>query len=409
MKLTHATLLNAKPQAKPYKIRAENSLYLLVSVSGSKRWKYDYRIGGKASTLTLGDFPDTNLTDARIKRDAARDLVKAGKDPLQTAAIEKQETIEAGKNTVWLAVNDWFESEKNSWSESYRNSALRYLHRYVRDTDFGALPVRDTRPMHVATLLQSIAKRKTAAGVERKSAGAPHVAIRVRSLLDSAFRRAVTTELIEFNPIASLETTLIKTPETRNNAALGEVELKRLIAAIPLSSTPLTRYALRLLLLTATRTVELREARWKEFDLDHAVWIIPSERMKKRKPHAVPLSQQVMRILQEVKELTKRDKPDDFLLPNTKDASRCMSHAAINKALTRMGFNDDGNWFRAHGCRGTFATWADEAGFNAKAVDRALAHVEQNRVRRSYSKAEYMPERQKMMQMWADYIDSIAR
>ncbi|CAD6526159.1 tyrosine-type recombinase/integrase [Paraburkholderia sabiae] len=407
--LTHAHLLAAKPKDKPYKVVDDHSLYLYVPVSGKRKWKFDFRIGGKTSTITLGDFPAMTLKEARTKRDAARELVKDGINPLLRKEQLKQDNIKAAENTVYSIVKSWFDAEKIRFSDSYRDSASRYIERYLNDTAFGNLPARDVKPAQVSKFLQSIAVRNGTSGDERKKTGAPHVAVRVRSYLDGGFRRAITQEIVEHNPVSALRfSDVAKLPETRNNTALDDINLKRLIASIGVTpAKPLTKLALRLLLLTATRTVEVREARWQEFDFKHAQWTVPGGRMKMKKSHIVPLSHQAITVLKQVKELTKRDKPDDFVFPNERDPSRPLSHAVINKLIIRAGFGEGENWFRAHGFRGTFATWADENNFTVKAVDRALAHVEKNQVRRAYSKAQLLPERQKMMQTWADFLQTI--
>ncbi|MEX3786510.1 tyrosine-type recombinase/integrase [Paraburkholderia sp. BR14374] len=195
-------------------------------------------------------------------------------------------------------------------------------------------------------------------------------------------------------------------PPTRHNRALKADELRHLLVAAAVTGTPLTRLAMLLLLLTSVRTAELRGSTWKEIDLESAIWTIPGERMKMRHPHVVPLSTQAIEILKEVREITRAKSVDDYLFPNVRDSSRPMASTTINAVLIRAGFNHE-RLFRAHGARGTFSTWAYEQGFTPLAVERQLAHVETNRVSRAYNKAEFLPERQRMMQDWGDYLQDI--
>jgi integrase len=408
MRLTYPLLLNAKPQDKPYKIRDRDSMYLRVSVSGSKVWKFDYRLDGKDCSYTLGRFPDLSINDARQRRNDAAKLVASGIHPKAYEQQLQLQTITHNKNTFWAICEDWIEDNRDRWSEYYCGQAIRFLSRYVKDSPLGKMPVRDIKVAHVYDLLQSIAKRKTLSGDERKPGGAPHIAVRLRQHLDAIFRRAIIRGRADANPVAALKASDVVTlPPTRHNRALEADELKCLLDSLSVVGTALTRLAMHLLLLTSVRTIELRGATWKEIDLKSAIWAIPGERMKMGHPHVVPLSTQAIEILKEIQKITGATIADDYLFPNVKDKSRPMSPTTINAALIRAGFNDE-RLFRAHGARGTFSTWAHEQGFAPLAVERQLAHVEKNRVSRAYNKAEFLPERQKMMQDWGDYLQSMS-
>lgn len=408
MKLTYAQLLNAKPQDRPYKLRDRDSMYLRVSVSGSKVWKFDYRLDGKDCSYTLGRFPDLSISDARQRRNDAAKLVASGIHP---KAYEKQlqlQTITHNKNTFWAVCDEWIEDNRDTWSEYYCGQAVRFLSRYVKDSPLGKMPVREIKVAHIYDLLQSIAKRKTLSGDERKTGGAPHIAVRLRQHLDAIFRRAIIKGRADANPVAALKVSdLLTLPPTRHNRALEADELKPLLDSLSVVGTALTRLAMRLLLLTSVRTAELRGATWKEIDLKSAIWAIPGERMKMGHPHVVPLSTQAIEILQEIRRVTGATAADDYVFQNVKDKTRPMAATTINAALIRAGFNGE-RLFRAHGARGTFSTWAYEQGFAPLAVERQLAHVEKNRVSRAYNKAEFLPERRKMMQDWGDYLQSMS-
>ena len=408
MKITYLLLLNAKPQGKPYKIRDRDSMYLRVSVSGSKVWKFDYRLDGKDCSYTLGRFPDLSISETRQRRIDAAKLVASGVHP---KAHEKQLQLQAithNKNTFWAVCEEWIEDNRDRWSEYYCGQAIRFLSRYVKDSPLGNMPVRDIKVAHVYDLLQSISKRKVLSGDERKLGGAPHIAVRLRQHLDAIFRRAIIRGRAEANPVAALKVSDVVTlPPTRHNRALEADELKHVLAAFSVTGTPLTRLAMRLLLLTSVRTVGLRGATWREFDLEAAMWALPGERMKMARPHLVPLSTQAIEVLEKVKEITRPKTSGDCLFPNARDKSRPMAATTINAALVRAGFNNE-RLFRAHGARGTFSTWAHERGFVPLAIERQLAHVERDRVSRAYNKAEFLSERQKMMQDWGDYLESLS-
>ncbi|MGF6261082.1 integrase [Paraburkholderia youngii] len=408
MRLTYPLLQNAKPQSKPYKLRDRDSMYLRVSVSGSKVWKFDYRLDGKDCSYTLGRFPDLSIADARQLRNAAAKLVASGIHPKAYEKQLQQQTVAHQKNTLWPVCEEWLNDNRGNWTAYYHGQATRFLTRYVKNSQFGAMPIRDITVTHMYDLLQSIAKRKALAGDERKAEGAPHIAIRLRQHLDAVFRRAIISGRVDSNPVAALKPSDVVTlPPTRHNRALGADELKNVLAAFSVTGTQLTRLAMRLLLLTSVRTVELRGATWREFDLESAIWAIPGGRMKMERAHVVPLSAQAIETLEKIKKISQPKSADDYLFPNVRDKSRPMAATTINAALVRAGFNHE-RLFRAHGARGTFSTWAHEQGFAPLAIERQLAHVERNRVSRAYNKAEFLPERQKMMQAWGNYLENLS-
>lgn len=382
-------------------------MYLRVAVSGSKVWKFDYRLDGKDCSYTLGRFPDVSLADARQLRNAAAKLVVAGIHPKAHEKQLQQQTVAYRKNTLWPVCEEWLDDNQQNWTPYYHGQATRFLTRYVKRSPLGAMPVRDITVAHVFDLLQPIAKRKTIASDERKADGAPHIAIRLRQHLDAVFRRAIITGRADSNPVAALKPSdVVTVPPTRHNRALEADELKHVLAAFSVVCTQRTRLAMRLLLLTSVRTIELRFATWREFDLDSAIWSIPGERMKMERPHVVPLSTQAIEVLKTMREITRPRSDDNYVFPNVTDKSRPMGATTINAALGRAGFNHE-RLFRAHGARGTFSTWTHEQGFSPLAIERQLAHVERNRVKRAYNKAEFLSERKKIMQDWGNYLEEL--
>jgi integrase len=408
MKLTYSVLINAKPQSKPYKIRDRDAMYLLVSAAGSKTWKFDYRLDGKACTYTLGRFPDVSLGDARRLRGEAAQSVAAGIHPKIRDKKLQREGIDHHANTLWPICEEWLEDNQAVWTPYYHGQATRFVTRYVKDSLLGNMPVRDIKAAHIYDLLQSVAKRKTLGKSERKAEGAPHVALRLRRHLGAVFRRAIISGRADVNPVVALKVSDVLTlPPTRHNRALDASELADVLDGVAAVARPLARLALRLLLLTAVRTSELRGATWKEIDFESRTWSIPGSRMKMRRPHLVPLSDQAVVALKNLQTLTKAKAADDYLFPNIRDKSRPMAASTINGVLAKAGFNDQ-RLFRAHGARGTFSTWAYENGFTPQAIERQLAHVERNRVIHAYNKAEYLPERRKMMDVWGEHLQKLS-
>jgi integrase len=424
-------LNDAKGKEAPYKVSDSESLYLLTSKAGTQTWYFQYRIMGvrqKATatakageyalllrTFKLGPYPTIGLVKARKLRDDAAKLVAEKKDPNEEQAKKLAATKVDKNTTLWPVVLEWLTktARTEKWSEYYTTQAERFLTRYVQD-GIGAMPIREIEPDHIATLLASIATRDKAdkARGELKDEGAPHIAIRLRHHLDGVFKLARKDKLVDVNPVAVARESGdvdIKLPETRNNKALDPLELGALLRKIDEGGgMPRTLIGLKLLLLMFVRTGELRKATWDEFDLDHALWRIPAEKMKMRKPHFVPLSEQAIKLLRELREIT--GKPvghnPDWLFPNMKDPSKPMDPNTLNHALVRLGLNGE-QWFRGHGARGTAMTLLSEMGFNDKAIDRQLAHQERNAVRRAYDRAQHRDERTEMMQRWADTLDEL--
>jgi integrase len=234
-------------------------------------------------------------------RSNAAKLVGAGIHPRAHERQLQQQTIAHHKNTLWPVCEEWLNDNRANWTAYYHGQATRFLTRYVKCSPLGTMSVRDIKVAHIYDLLQSIAKRKALSGDERKAEGAPHIAIRLRQHLDAIFRRAIISGRVDANPVAALKPSdVVTVPPTRHNRALDADELKRLLAALSITGTPVTRLAMRLLLLTSVRTAELRGSTWKEIDLESAIWAIPGERMKMGHPPVVPLSTQAIMILKEV-------------------------------------------------------------------------------------------------------------
>ena len=404
----------AKPKDKPYKLTDTHRLYLLVTTAGGKYWKWNFRLGGKDSTYTIGIYPNVGLAEAREKRIALSKLVDQGIHPVEYDK-EQQQIAHAEKiSTFWANAEIWIQSTKKSWTPYYLKQVETFLERYAGpETEFGQRPIKKISAPEVAKLLTSIAVRGKAIGSERKSGGAPTLAIMVRQWCGAVFRYAIAMGHADRNPVADLKASdVIVRPKVKNNRALNQDELKKVLLAVrSFTGHRQTAIAMELLMRTFVRTAELRGATWNEVDWKSAEWTVPASRMKIKDAgdHVVPLSEQSSELLQELKGIAGATKnATAWLFPNLRDAQRYMSATTINRALERMGFNGkDSIGFSAHGFRGTASTLLHEEGFRPEVIEVQLAHCERNSVKAAYNKAKYLAERRAMMQQWSDYIDGL--
>jgi integrase len=390
MALSDAKVRNAKPLSKAYKITDGEGMFLLVNPSGSKYWRFKYHYGGKEKLLALGVYPEVSLSDARERRAQARKTLAAGNDPGETKKEVKRQTILKSENAFEAVAREWLEQRKHVLAEITSKTMTARLERFV-------FPKLGTRPIADITAPEVLAMLRV---VEGK--GALDTAHRMMQVCGQVFMYAIATGRAERNPVPDLRGAL-KTPVTKHHAYLKAAELpeylKRLEAYDGESQTKL---ALRLLLLTYVRTTELRAAQWTEFDLDKAEWRIPAERMKMKEEHIVPLSRQAIEVLRELQKLTGHR---ELVFPIQHKPSSFMSENTMLYALYRMGYHSRTT---GHGFRSTASTILNENGFHADVIERQLAHGERNKVRAAYNHAQYLPERRKMMQWWADYLDDIA-
>jgi integrase len=413
--LTLTDIKSAKPRAKPYKLAHTNRLCVLVSMAGSKTWKWSYRLDGKDCTYTIGRFPDVGIKDAEDARRAAEKLVDAGQHPAQA----KAETVAAVKKekskVFWPICEEWIGENENTWSVYYARQVRAYMERYVRDGALGAMPVNAIETPDIVAVLKGVAVRSKAVGEERKATGSPTIAILLRMWISSVFSHAMLDGRAKFNPIVGIKAAkIIKRQPVKNNLALSEAEFKKLLTALPgYGGNRVTKIMIELLALFFVRTGELRQADWKEFDLDARQWVIPAARMKMKNAgdHVVPLSDHAITLLKELRAITgtplaKTGK--DWLFRNTRRPAECMSATTVNRALENMGFNGPETLgFSAHGFRGTASTRLHERGFKPEWIETQLAHQQGNAVAAVYNKYRYVEERTAMMNAWSDYVQSL--
>lgn len=396
MALTDTAARNAKPRAKPYKLGDRDGLYLLIQPNGKKLWRFKYRLdprpdGGKKEHLfALGAYPETGLAQARVEVEQARRLVAKGVHPVRHRQTERARSAAEARNTFEAVAREWMEKHRARWSAYYARQVERFLEGDVFPR-VGALPIRKVSAAQLLAIVRGVEER-----------GAETVALLIRQWCSAIFRYAVATLRADSDPAAALKGALHR-PPVRHHRPLGRKEIPGLLEKLEgFGGYRATQIALRLLLLTFVRPVELRAAQWPEFDLEAAEWRIPPERMKMKREHIVPLSHQALALLSELRELTGGGR---LLFPNHRRPRTHMGPTTLNRALERLGY---GGRFSSHGFRATASTALNEMGFNPDWIERQLAHAPRNKVRASYNQALYLPERRKMMQQWADTLDALA-
>jgi integrase len=383
---------NAKPMEKPYKLSDELGLYLLVNPVGSKYWRLKFRLDSVEKLFALGVYPDVSLETARARRDAARVLIAQGINPVQAKHDADRAKQAATVDTFEALAREWWANWKGDRTERHADYVLRRLEADVFPA-IGKKPIATIRPRDVIAVARAIEKR-----------GALDIAKRALETIGQVFRYAIQTERVDTNPAANLSGVVKARPKT-NYARLTEKELPELMGKIANYSRDggalVTRIALQLMALTFVRTSELIAARWEEFDFERAQWRIPAERMKMREPHIVPLTKQALALLAELKVVTGHSV---LLFPGERDHAKPMSNNTLLFALYRMGYHSR---MTGHGFRGIASTQLHEMGFDHNHIELQLAHKERNAVSAAYNHATYLPQRAKMMQFWADYLDQV--
>lgn len=402
MSLTSAKIRTLKPSDKPFKVSDSHGLYLRVKPGGSRHWYLKYRISGKESRIALGTYPAISLSDARQQREGIRKMLALNINPVQQrAAVRGSRTPEKVFKNVALA---WHKSNRK-WSQNTADRLLASLNNHIFPV-IGNLPVSELKPRHFIDLLK---------GIEEK--GLLEVASRTRQHLSNIMRHAVHQELIDTNPAANLGG--VTTPPVRRHyPALPLERLPELLERIGAyhQGRELTRHAVLLMLHVFIRSSELRFARWSEIDFTNRVWTIPATRepiigvrysgrgAKMRMPHIVPLSEQSIAILKQIKDITGNN---ELIFPGDHNPYKPMCENTVNKALRVMGYDTKkdicGHGFRAMACSALM-----ESGLWAKdAVERQMSHQERNTVRMAYiHKAEHWEARKAMMQWWSDYLEA---
>jgi integrase len=391
MPLTNTAIRNAKPGKKAVRLADGGGLYMEVAPSGGKWWRLKYRFNGKEKRISLGVYPDVGLKEARERRDAARKQLAAGIDPGEARKAQKATRTALDTDSFEAVAREWFAKFSPNWVASHSDRTLRRLERDIFPW-IGATSIADVAAPELLQVLRRIENR-----------GAVETAHRALQNCGQVFRYAVATGRAARDPSADLRGALPPVKQQHYPSIVDPKEIGNLLRAMDgYEGSFVTRCALRLAPLVFVRPGELRRAEWEEFDLDGAEWRIPAERMKLRQVHIVPLSDQALTVLRDLHPLTAAGR---YVFPGVRSSSRPMSENTVNAALRRLGFGKDE--MTGHGFRSMASTLLNEQGWNRDAIERQLAHSERNAVRAAYNYAEHLPERRRMMQAWADYLDGL--
>ena len=387
MPLNDLAIKRAQPGAKIIKLSDGGGLQLWITPDGAKRWRMAYRFGGVQKTLAIGVYPAVGLKEAREAREAARKTLGRGQDLSQAKREAKAAKAAKNANTFATVAAELTEKKRRD------GKAAATLKKFAWFMSF-AVPALGARPINEITARDVLAVLK-----DVESRGVHETARKLRTAIGDVFRYGIATARAENDPTTALRGALVTPTVTPRAAIVAPKAFGELLRAVEdYQGAPETRAALELLALTFVRPGELRAAEWVEFDLESATWEIPAGRMKIRKPHRVPLAPRAMAILQDLRKLTGNDR---FLFPSVRSVARCMSENTLNAALRRMGFRNED--MTSHGFRASASSMLNESGlWNADAIERQLAHVDGDSVRRAYARAEFWDERVKMMAWWAD-------
>lgn len=394
MRLTETFIRNIKPTTKPKKYADGDGLFLYVTPKGAKSWRFRYRdIAGKEQEMVLGTYPTKSLLEVRKERFEARQLIENGKDPKQEKRAKVIIAEQMALSTFEAVANEWYELKKEKWSERQKKNVKNRLKNHVIPV-IGNRPIAEIRAVEVLNLIIRKLENK----------GNYETAHKVLQYCSAIFRLAVITERTDYNPLADLRGAL-KSYRHTNLPTINIKELPEFLERLEAFKTAeINKLAIRLQLLTFVRPVELRKAEWEFFDFEKSVWRIPAHIMKKRLEHWIPLSEQALGILSQIKALTGSGK---YLFP-TKNKMKhpYMNENVINNIIGHEGMGYKGRLV-GHGFRSLASTTLNELGYRGDVIEKQLAHEEANKVRAAYNRAQYWDERVELMQGWADYIDNV--
>ncbi len=392
MPLTATEVKQAKAQETPYKLPDGGGMFLLIKPNGGKYWRYNYRFAGKRKTLALGVFPDTSLAAVRKLHVAARETLAKGIDPGEAKRIERITRYLASADSFEAVAIEWYESKLQDKSDSYRDRTKRLLKKDLYPS-LGTRPISQITSAELLMVLRKVEAR-----------GAVDMAHRAKQTAGLVFRYAVATGRAERDPSGDLRGAL-KTKTKKHHAAITEpVQVGKLLLAIDaFQGTPTVKTALQLSPMLFQRPGEIRAMEWAEINWDESRWEIPAEKMKMRQPHIVPLCSQAVDLLKALHLLTGRGR---YVFPSARGASRCLSENGVRTALRTMGYDND--TMTPHGFRAMARTILDEVlNYRVDYIEHQLAHAVKDATGRAYNRTSHLPERKKMMQGWADYLDNL--
>ncbi|CND42226.1 integrase [Yersinia frederiksenii] len=389
MPLTDIKVKTAKPIDKAYKLTDGGGMYLLVKPNGSKYWRLKYRFVGKEKMLSIGVYPDVSLADARQKRDEARKVLAAGGDPGEVKKADKLAQKLSSENTFEAIAREWHKQKADRWSLRYRDEIIDTFEKDIFPY-LGRRPIAEIKPMELLETLRRLEKR-----------GALEKMRKVRQRCGEVFRYAIVTGRAEYNPAPDLATALA-TPKKTHFPFLTAEELPYFIRDLAgYTGSVITKTATQIIMQTGVRTQELRFARWEDIDFAKRLWEIPPEVMKMKRPHIVPLSEQVVELFQSLKPITGMY-PLVFVGRN--DRTKPISKESVNQVIELLGYKGR---LTGHGFRHTMSTILHEQGFNSAWIETQLAHVDKNAIRGTYNHAHYLEGRREMMQWYGDNLESM--
>jgi integrase len=390
--LTNTEVDKAKPQAKVSSLFDGEGLELKINPSGTKKWifKYYKPFTKKRTNLTLGVYPDISLADARKLRAKSKELLAKDIDPKDhknKVSLQQKERLE---NTLVSVASKWFELKKTEVTPNYAIDIWRSLELHVF-SDIGKYPISEiTAPIAIKAVTPIAAK------------GSLETVKRINQRLNEIMNYAVNTGVIHSNPLTGIKAAFEK-PKKQHMPTIKPDELPMFMKALSVASIKIvTRHLIEWQLHTMVRPGEAVKARWAEINFTEKLWNIPAETMKKKRPHSVPLSDQVLSLLESIRPISGHR---EYIFPADRNPRSHASKSTANAAIKRMGYKAK---LVAHGLRSVASTTLNEQGFDADVIESALAHVDDNEVRRAYNRADYLKRRASMMVWWSEHIKNSA-
>ncbi|MGC2459143.1 MAG: integrase arm-type DNA-binding domain-containing protein [Gallionellaceae bacterium] len=401
-KLTEVAIKKAKPEAKPYKMADGGGMYLLVQPTGSKCWRLKYRIGGKEKTLAMGVYPDVKLSQARESRADARKLLANGGDP---SAVKKstrrttQKLLQAESDTFTALAAELHKVKSPMWTPGHAKQWMGNLEKYALPV-IGDCAITDIEPMEIVGIMRTV-----------ETNGTYETRDRLLQTISAVFKYAIATGRAKYNP-AEIRMALADRPKVEHFACIVPAELPEFLRAVSAYQvkdkvSPIAIAALRLLMLTTTRTSEVRFSKWADFDLDAGCWVIPEEqtgrkgKKGKRNPHAVPLCAQAVKILRDLYPVTGQG---EYVFPNRNSSGRVISENTVLKIIEIIGYKGK---MTGHGFRSLARSILGDMGHRWEVLEAMLSHALVNQTAAAYVRTTYFEERRGIMQQWADYLDKV--
>lgn len=390
--LTNTEVKQAKPKEKVFTLSDGAGLQLRVKPNGTKLWLFDYQrpYTKKRTSLSFGSYPSLSLADARIKREEAKELLAKDIDPKEYRDEQNKLKELEHNNTLEFIAAKWLKTKRSKVSDAHANDTWRSLELHIFPK-LGKVPINKITAVKTIDVIEPIAAKGSLETVKR-----------LCQRLNEVMVYSVNTGIIKNNPLAGIKEAF-QTPVKQHLPTLKPEQLPTLMMALATASIKITtRCLIEWQLHTMVRPSEASGTRWEEIDFDNALWNIPAERMKKKKPHTVPLTEQSLMLLEVMKDLSHNS---EFVFPSDRDPRKPTNSQTANTALKRMGFHKQ---LVAHGLRSLASTILNEQGFDPDVIEASLAHVGKNEVRNAYNRAEYIERRKPVMAWWSEYVDKAA-